>query len=170
MVVYRYFFLSQNQKHETKTTTQQSTTIPTSQMSATPPNWSSETPELEINVDDGVTDAQPEDPTNKNIPRQEEGKTHTSRQMRGAAAVGGLAGLVLCGPLIAVAAAGACAVAVTSKSKAGDVARSGGDGASKGFGKGRKWIERRLKPKDNKAGAPSPSTNPTTQGEDEVSS
>jgi hypothetical protein len=127
------------------------------------PNWSSDTPESEIVVDDGV-----EDQTNNNI-TQEEGKKHTGRQMRGAAAVGGLAGLVLCGPLIAVVAAGGCAYAATSKSKAGDVARSGGDGMSSGFGKGRKWMQRRMKPKDE-SGASSPSTTSATEGKHEVSS
>jgi hypothetical protein len=59
-------------------------------------------------------------------PTQEE-NPHTSRQLKGAAAVGGIAGLVLGGPLLAVAAAGGAAYAVTSKGSAGGMVRKGGD-------------------------------------------
>ena len=52
---------------------------------------------------------------------------HTSRQLKGAAAVGGIAGLVLGGPLLAVAAVGGAAYAVTSKGSAGGVVRNCGD-------------------------------------------
>ena len=48
-------------------------------------------------------------------------------QIGGAAVVGGLAGLVLMGPLVGLVAAGGAAVVATTKTKAGDVARSTGD-------------------------------------------
>lgn len=51
----------------------------------------------------------------------------TDRQLGGAAVAGGLAGLVLGGPILAVLAAAGTAVAATTKSKTGQVARSSGD-------------------------------------------
>lgn len=49
------------------------------------------------------------------------------RQVGGAAALGGVAGLVVGGPLVGLVAAGGAAAVATSKGKAGDVARAGGD-------------------------------------------
>lgn len=51
----------------------------------------------------------------------------TDRQLGGAAVAGGLLGLILAGPFIALLTAAGAAVAATSKSKTGDVARSSGD-------------------------------------------
>jgi hypothetical protein len=161
-----------------KLKTTQNHTIPiTAQMtldsSKTSPNWyaepvsietSLETPEPDIYVDDRLDAPPQEDETQEN--------PHTRRQLHGAAAAGGLAGLLLGGPLIAIVAAGGCALAVSSASKAGDAARASGDAmagvgdrvrkmdkkhhlvekTSNGFIKGCKWVERRVKPKN-----PSPS-------------
>ena len=54
-------------------------------------------------------------------------KTTTKRQVGGAAVVGGMLGFAIAGPLIGVAFGIGAAVASTTKSKAGDVARASGD-------------------------------------------
>uniref|UniRef100_A0A7S0F6L6 Uncharacterized protein n=1 Tax=Craspedostauros australis TaxID=1486917 RepID=A0A7S0F6L6_9STRA len=89
--------------------------------------------------------------------------------MAGAAVAGGVAGLLVAGPALAVVAAGGAALAVTSKSKTGDVARAGGDAVAatgdrlkkidqkhhivektgKGLTKGLKWVERRMTPRNS---------------------
>lgn len=51
----------------------------------------------------------------------------TDRQLGGAAIAGGLAGLILAGPIIALFAAAGAAVAATAKGKTGQVARNSGD-------------------------------------------
>jgi len=51
----------------------------------------------------------------------------TRRQVGGAAALGGIAGLVVAGPIIGLVAAGGAAAVATSRGKAGEVARKGGD-------------------------------------------
>jgi hypothetical protein len=51
----------------------------------------------------------------------------TQRQVVGAAVLGGIAGLIVAGPLIGLVAAGGAAAIATSRGKAGDVARSGGE-------------------------------------------
>lgn len=72
-----------------------------------------------------------DDPTNN--PRTESeysldyDEEPTDRQLGGAAAAGGLAGLVLAGPFLALFAAAGAAVAATAKGKTGEVARSSGD-------------------------------------------
>ena len=52
---------------------------------------------------------------------------HTSRQLKGAAVAGGVAGLVLVGPVVGVAAAAGAAYAVTAKGEGGNIARNVGD-------------------------------------------
>jgi hypothetical protein len=66
------------------------------------------------------------------VPPVEEAGTSgpTTRQVGGAAVVGGIAGLVLGGPLLAVVGGAAAAALATSNDKAGQVARSGGDVAA----------------------------------------
>jgi hypothetical protein len=54
----------------------------------------------------------------------------TGREVGGAAAVGGIAGLVIGGPLLGIVGAGAGAVVATTKGKAGDVMRSSGSVAA----------------------------------------
>jgi hypothetical protein len=87
------------------------------------------------------------------------------RQIGGAAAVGGIAGLVLAGPVIGlVAAGGAAAVAAKGKGAVGDVARATGNMAShagervkqfdkkhkvtkktsEGFVKGCNWVSKKI--------------------------
>ena len=86
-------------------------------------------------------------------------KSHTNRQLTGAAVAGGIAGLVIGGPLLGVVAAGGCAWAVTNHGQAGKVARAGGEAAA-GVGdqlkkikakravtKGCKWASKQLAPK-----------------------
>jgi hypothetical protein len=115
-------------------------------------------PEIEYNIDvqDRVGD------------NMNKGSLHTKRQLRGAAAAGGLTGLVLFGPVIGAVAAGGAALAATSKGGAGNVARASGDvmgsvgdrlkkidkkhhvveKTSKGVVKGCQWVSKRLKPRD----------------------
>ncbi|KAI2493900.1 hypothetical protein MHU86_20627 [Fragilaria crotonensis] len=101
-------------------------------------------------------------------------KTFTKRQVGGAAAVGGIVGLIVAGPVIAIAAGIGVAVAATTKGKVGDVARASGDvvasagerlkqldkkhqvseTTSKVIVKGCKTVSKTLKPKD----APTSST------------
>ena len=54
-------------------------------------------------------------------------KTFTKRQVGGAAAVGGIVGLIVAGPVVAIAAGIGIAVVATTKGKVGDVARASGD-------------------------------------------
>lgn len=51
----------------------------------------------------------------------------TDRQLGGAAVAGGLVGLILAGPILALIAAAGGAVAATAKGKTGQVARHSGD-------------------------------------------
>lgn len=96
-------------------------------------------------------------------------KTFTKRQVGGAAAVGGIVGLIVAGPVIAIAAGIGVAVAATTKGKVGDVARASGDvvvsagerlkqldkkhqvteTTSKVIVKGCKTVSKSLKPKDS---------------------
>ena len=97
-----------------------------------------------------------------------EGNSHTKRQLQGAAAAGGIAGLVIGGPLLAAVAAGGAAYAATSKGDVGESARKSGD-AMADFGikikrwnrehqvverttselnKAADWATKRLKPRD----------------------
>lgn len=57
----------------------------------------------------------------------EEEPVGTRRQVGGAAVAGGIAGLVLLGPVIGLVAAGGAAAVATSRGKAGQVARASGD-------------------------------------------
>ena len=52
---------------------------------------------------------------------------HTARQLKGAAVAGGVAGLMLVGPVVGVAAAAGAAYAVTAKGDGGKIARNVGD-------------------------------------------
>jgi len=86
-------------------------------------------------------------------------QSHTNRQLTGAAVAGGIAGLVIGGPLLAVVAAGGCALAVTNQGQAGKVARAGGEAtasvgdhlkkikAKRAVTKGYKWAANRITPK-----------------------
>lgn len=91
----------------------------------------------------------------------------TKRQVGGAAVAGGLAGLLLAGPVGCVVAAGGAAMCATSRGKAGNIARSSGDmmasagdrlkkldqkhhvvnKASWGIDKGCNWVSKQMQPK-----------------------
>ena len=98
-------------------------------------------------------------------------KSHTNRQLTGAAVAGGIAGLVIGGPLLAVVAAGGCAVAVTNQGQAGKVARAGGEAAAslgdqlkkikakRAVNKGYKWAANHVTPKQS-FGEPSNASKP----------
>ncbi|CAJ1946245.1 unnamed protein product [Cylindrotheca closterium] len=58
-------------------------------------------------------------------------KDPTSRQFMGAAVAGGVAGTMVGGPIVGIAAAAAAAAATTAPGKGGSVARSGGEGVAK---------------------------------------
>jgi hypothetical protein len=97
-------------------------------------------------------------------PPQDQG---TKRQVGGAAVAGGLAGLLLAGPVGCVVVAGGAAICATTRGQVGNVARASGemmatagdrlkkidqkhhvvDKTSKGFVKGCDWVSRRLQPK-----------------------
>ena len=103
-------------------------------------------------------------------------KTFTKRQVGGAAAVGGIVGLIVAGPVIAVAVGIGVAVAATTKGKVGDVARASGDvvasagdrlkhldekhqvtqTTSKVFVKGCKTVSKTLKPKETPSSTAQP--------------
>jgi hypothetical protein len=115
-------------------------------------------PKIQYNIE--VSDRQGDNMTR--------GPGHTKRQLRGAAAAGGITGLVFFGPVVGAVAAGGAALAVTSKGGAGNVARASGEAmasvgdrlkkidkkhhvvakTSKGVVKGCQWVSKRLKPKD----------------------
>jgi hypothetical protein len=97
-------------------------------------------------------------------PPQDKG---TKRQVGGAAVAGGLAGLLLAGPIGCVVVAGGSALCATTRGQVGNMARASGDmmatagdrlrkidqkhhvvdKTSKGFVKGCDWVSRRLQPK-----------------------
>lgn len=88
----------------------------------------------------------------------------TSRQIGGAAVAGGLVGAVLLGPVVGVLAAGGAAIAATTKSQAGEVARASGtamagvgdelkrfdqkhhvvDKTTQGIVKGANWVSKKM--------------------------
>ena len=98
------------------------------------------------------------------------------RQVGGAAALGGIAGLVVAGPIIGLIAAGGAAAVATSHGKAGDVARAGGDvmsdagvrlkhfdqkhrvveKTSNGVVKGCQWVSKQMTKPPEKRGASQP--------------
>ena len=104
---------------------------------------------------------------NTNTVGNEGHNPHTSRQLKGAAVAGGVAGLMLVGPVVGVAAAAGAAYAVTSKSDGGNIARNVGDSVAdagvrlkrfnrkhqvvakttKQVSKATDWATQRLKPK-----------------------
>ena len=80
------------------------------------PYYGSEEEEVIVDADAALMDDDPHNPAG------------TRRQVGGAAALGGIAGLIAVGPLVGViAAGGAAAVAATSRGQAGQVARKSGD-------------------------------------------
>jgi hypothetical protein len=124
-------------------------------------------PEPDITVeDDGIVEQLNSAQNNDN--NNNEQNSHTRRQLRGAAVAGGLTGFLLGGPIIGAVVAGGAALAVTSKGKAGDVARSTGEvmasagdrlrkvdqkhhvvkKTSKGFSKSCDWVAKKIKPRD----------------------
>lgn len=125
--------------------------------------------EEEPDIDYGMDQASPNTP-NSSDPENNSNNSnpHTKREIRGAAVVGGVAGLLIGGPLIGAVAAGGAALAVTNRGQAGKVARAGGEAVAsmgdrlkkidrkhkvvqktgKGIEKGCKWISKKLKPRD----------------------
>jgi hypothetical protein len=121
-------------------------------------------PEPDIIVDDGIVEQLNSTQNNNNNNEN----PHTKRQLRGAAVAGGLTGFLLGGPIIGAVVAGGAALAVTSKGKAGEVARSTGEvmasagdrlkrvdqkhhvveKTSKGFSKSCNWLAKKMKPGD----------------------
>lgn len=119
------------------------------------------------NEEDIVVDADDTAPMDDD---REESSDGTRRQVVGAAVVGGIAGLVLVGPIIGLVAAGGAAAIATSRSKAGNVARSTGDvvsdagtrlkkfdnkhrvtqKTSNGIVKGCNWVSKKLKQPEKK--------------------
>lgn len=75
---------------------------------------------------DGTSDPanNPRTESNYSLDNDEE---PTDRQLGGAAAAGGLAGLILAGPFFALLTAAGAAVAATARGRTGEVARSSGD-------------------------------------------
>ena len=118
--------------------------------------------EPEIVLNDGA-------PANDNGSNfHDEENRHTKRQLRGAAAAGGIAGMCLGGPLLAAVGAAGGAYVVSDKGCVGNTARHCGDAvadfgvtvkrwnrknqvtqkATKNVSKAADWAARRLKPKD----------------------
>ena len=103
----------------------------------------------------------------------DEESRHTKRQLRGAVAACGIAGMCLGGPLLAAVGAAGGAYVVSDNGKVGDKARNCGDAmadfgvtvkrwnrknqvtqkATKNVSKAADWATRRLKPKDAPPGA-----------------
>jgi methylthioribose-1-phosphate isomerase len=122
-------------------------------------NKTCESPPSEMVYGDlGQTSPNSSDPhSNTNVAT----KSHTNRQLTGAAVAGGIAGLVIGGPIIGVVAAGGCALAVTRNGQTGQVARAGGEAAARVgdqikkirpkrvVAKGRQWATNRMTPKDS---------------------
>jgi len=99
-----------------------------------------------------------------------EGESGTERHIGGAAVAGGLAGLLLAGPVVAVVTAGGAAVMATTNGKAGDVARASGammatagdrlkkiekkhhivEKTGNGMVKGCNWVTKKLQPKSKR--------------------
>jgi hypothetical protein len=123
-------------------------------------------PEPDFTVDDGIVEQLNSTQSNNNNNNNNE-NPHTRRQLRGAAVAGGLTGFLLGGPIIGAVAAGGGVLAVTSKGKVGEVARSTGEvmasagdrlkridqkhhvveKTSKGFSKSCDWVAKKLKPR-----------------------
>ena len=117
----------------------------------------------------GVEEAAPNSPNSSNSTNNSNNSNlHTKRELAGAAIAGGVAGLLLVGPVVGVVAAGGAALAVTNKGQTGKAARAGGEAVAslgdrikkidkkhkvvhktgKGIEKGAKWMARKLKPRD----------------------
>lgn len=129
-------------------------------------------PEIEYCVEDNV--AQVDSPNSSDPSSNTNGvvNRHTKRELRGAAVAGGLVGLAMSGPLIGAVAAGGCALAVTNKGRAGQVARAGGEAVAcvgdrlrkhrivektgKGITNGCHWVAKRVKPRDATPNASAP--------------
>jgi hypothetical protein len=119
-------------------------------------------------MDDKVVTEAEAAPRGKNgeriAPHEDKG---TKRQIGGAAVAGGLAGLMLVGPVGCVVVAGGAAMCATTRGNAGNVARSSGDmmanagdrlkrldqkhhvvnKTSRGITKGCNWVSHKLQPK-----------------------
>lgn len=117
----------------------------------------------------GVEQSSPDSPNSSN-PRTNSNNinSHTKRELAGAAVAGGVAGILIGGPVLAVVAAGGAALAVTNCGQTGKVARAGGEAVAsmgdrlkkidkkhkvmkktgKGIEKGCQWMAKKLKPRD----------------------
>ena len=84
-------------------------------------------PEIDIEVTDSGRVTMTPHP----IQEDEGPNPHTRRQLFGATIAGGLAGLLCGGPIVGTVAAGTAALAVSSKSKSGEVARKSGEAVAK---------------------------------------
>jgi hypothetical protein len=133
-------------------------------------------PEPDIIVDDGIVEQLNSTQNNNNNNNNNNENPHTRRQLRGAAVAGGLTGFLLGGPIVGAVMAGGAALAVTSKGKAGEVARSSGEvmasagdrlkrvdqkhhvveKTSKGFSKSCNWLARKMKPRDQQPSTGTP--------------
>jgi len=123
--------------------------------------------EAEYGLDPRVARAEPDDNSDRK---------GTNRQVGGAAVAAGVAGALLMGPVLGLAAAGGAAVlAARNKGPAGNVARASGEAvsntgerlrkfdqkhhvtatASKGLAKSAKWVADKTKIKNKNGGAPS---------------
>ena len=76
------------------------------------------------------------------LPKEVGTDTPTQRQIGGAAAAGGIAGLIIGGPILAVVAGIGIAACATTKSKAGQVTRATGDAVSTAGSKAKQWNEK----------------------------
>jgi hypothetical protein len=90
------------------------------------------------------TPHQNENQPDEDEPLQKAGVTDTptSRQISGAAAAGGIAGLIIGGPIFAVVAGIGIAACATTKSKAGEVTRATGDAVSSAGNRVKQWDEK----------------------------
>jgi hypothetical protein len=136
--------------------------------STPPPTNHTFIPEPEFTVDDGIVEKLNSTQNNNNNNNNNNENPHTRRQLRGAAVAGGLTGFLLGGPILGAVVAGGAALAVTSKGKAGEGARSAGEvmasagdrlkrvdqkhhvveKTSKGFSKSCNWVAKKIKPRD----------------------
>eukprot|EP00934_Nitzschia_sp_Nitz4_P002332 Nitzschia sp. Nitz4//scaffold7_size249615//225705//226232//NITZ4_001213-RA/size249615-processed-gene-0.163-mRNA-1//1//CDS//3329558550//2332//frame0 len=125
-------------------------------------------PEINVGAEYGDTAEDNVDATAEDTENGEESKkSHTKREIRGAAVGAGVVGLLVGGPIVGAIAAGGAALAVTSDGKIGKHSRAGGEKVAKlgdgiknfdkkheissktkkGFTKGANWVSNKLKPK-----------------------
>lgn len=72
----------------------------------------------------------------------EKSEKPTTRQIGGAAAAAGITGLIIGGPIIAIAAGIGLAACATTKSKVGEVARASGDAVSSAGDRVKQWDQK----------------------------